>query len=79
MYSSGFDQQIDDNKALADAAVKRLPGINATVQEAVSSNAETQSVLEAVSEDYNDALESMDTLENLANSLEVKGFYLALA
>ncbi|KAM9349467.1 laminin subunit gamma-2 [Symphorus nematophorus] len=66
----GFDQQIDGSKALADAAIKRLPGISATIQQAVSDNGETQSVLGDVATDYNNALGTINVLENLVNSLE---------
>ncbi|XP_061587531.1 laminin subunit gamma-2 [Cololabis saira] len=66
----GFDQQIDDSKALAAAAVRRLPGINATVQNAVGNNAKTRSALDNVSKDYDGALESMNVLENLVDGLE---------
>ncbi|XP_044075483.1 laminin subunit gamma-2 [Siniperca chuatsi] len=66
----GFDQQIDSSKALADAAIKRLPGINAIIQQAVGDNAETLSVLGDVSDDYSNALASINQLENLVTSLE---------
>ncbi|KAF1383164.1 hypothetical protein PFLUV_G00128460 [Perca fluviatilis] len=66
----GFDQQIDGGKALADAAIKRLPGISAVIQRAVDSNAETISVLGDVSGDYDAALGTINVLENLVNGLE---------
>ncbi|XP_035526875.1 laminin subunit gamma-2 [Morone saxatilis] len=66
----GFDQQIDDSRALADAAIKRLPGINATIQQAVRNNDDTLTYLEDVSGDYNSALGTINVLENLVNSLE---------
>ncbi|KAM3866132.1 laminin subunit gamma-2 [Diretmus argenteus] len=66
----GFDQQIDGNKALADAAIKKLPAINATIQHAVANNSETLSLLGAVGRDYSDALGSVNLLENLVASLE---------
>ncbi|KAM7399987.1 hypothetical protein PAMA_004603 [Pampus argenteus] len=66
----GFDQQITSSRALADAAIKRLPAINATIQQAVDNNADTLSVLEDVSDDYNSALGSINLLENLVSSLE---------
>ncbi|XP_068197804.1 laminin subunit gamma-2 [Antennarius striatus] len=66
----GFDKQIDNNKALADAAVKRLPSINATIQQAIRDNDETLSHLRDVSRNYQDALDTVDTLENLVNNLE---------
>ncbi|XP_040911632.1 laminin subunit gamma-2 [Toxotes jaculatrix] len=66
----GFDQQIDGSRALADAAIGRLPGINATIQQAVSNNDETLSVLGDVSEDYHSTLGSISELEDLVSSLE---------
>ncbi|KAM6919152.1 laminin subunit gamma-2 [Xenentodon cancila] len=66
----GFDQQIDSSRALATVAIKRLPGINSTIQNAVGNNAKTQTALDNVSNDYNSALESMNVLENLVNGLE---------
>ncbi|KAJ4922437.1 hypothetical protein JOQ06_022933 [Pogonophryne albipinna] len=48
----GFDQQIGDSKSLADDAIKRLPGIKATIQQAVNDNAETGGILGDVSADY---------------------------
>ncbi|XP_034038770.1 laminin subunit gamma-1 [Thalassophryne amazonica] len=66
----GFDKQVDDSKALADAAIKRLPGISSTIQQAVKDNADTQSIFRDVSEDYSDALKSIGLLDDLANSLE---------
>ncbi|XP_028283140.1 laminin subunit gamma-2 [Parambassis ranga] len=66
----GFDQDIDSSKALADAAIKRLPGINATIQQAVTNNTETLSVLEDVSKDYDSAQGTINVLKNLADSLE---------
>ncbi|XP_070701477.1 laminin subunit gamma-2 [Pempheris klunzingeri] len=66
----GFDQQINGSRALAAAAIKRLPGISATIQHADNSNAETQTVLDLVSDDYSDALGTISQLENLVTSLE---------
>ncbi|XP_042353548.1 laminin subunit gamma-2, partial [Plectropomus leopardus] len=66
----GFDQQIDVNKAEADAAIKLLPGISSIIQEAVRDNAETTSLLRDVSGGYNDALGTFNVLENKVNDLE---------
>lgn len=66
----GFDQQIDGSRSLADAAIERLPAINATIQQAVNNNAETLSVLGDVSDDYNNALGTINLLEDLVNNLE---------
>ncbi|XP_034743237.1 laminin subunit gamma-2 isoform X1 [Etheostoma cragini] len=66
----GFDQQIDGGKALADAAIRRLPGISSVIQQAVDSNAETVSVLGTVSGNYDAALGTINVLENLLTGLE---------
>ncbi|XP_060940860.1 laminin subunit gamma-2 [Limanda limanda] len=66
----GFDQQIDSGRALADAAIRRLPGIEAAVQHAVSSNEETLSVLGGVSEEYDGARGGVDLLGGLVSSVE---------
>ncbi|XP_035489050.2 laminin subunit gamma-2 [Scophthalmus maximus] len=66
----GFDEQIDGGRALADAAIGRLPGINATIRQAVSNNGKTLSVLGEVSDDYNSALGSVGVLQGLVRSLE---------
>lgn len=66
----GFDQQIDNNKALADAAIRRLPGINGTIQGAVKNNLKTLSALGDITDSYDNALGTVNELENLVNSLE---------
>ncbi|KAM4605768.1 laminin subunit gamma-2 [Polymixia lowei] len=66
----GFDKQIDDNRALAEEAIKRLPAINATIQQAVESNAQTLSVLGNVAGDYSDALGTISQLETVVSGLE---------
>ncbi|XP_029381415.1 laminin subunit gamma-2 isoform X1 [Echeneis naucrates] len=66
----GFDQQIDSSKALADAAIRRLPGINGTIQQANGKNVRTLSVLNDVSDDYNNALGGINVLDGLVNKLE---------
>lgn len=70
--SVGFNHQINSSRAQTDAAIRRLPIINATIQQAVSNNAETQSVLKDISVDYDKALGSINMLQNLVSSLEVK-------
>uniref|UniRef100_A0A674BNH1 Laminin subunit gamma 1 n=1 Tax=Salmo trutta TaxID=8032 RepID=A0A674BNH1_SALTR len=69
----GFDGQISKNKALADEAIKRLPGINATIQQAVGNNSETLFIIGSVSDDYNDALGTFSRLEavEMSGSLPV--------
>uniref|UniRef100_H3CD97 Laminin, gamma 2 n=1 Tax=Tetraodon nigroviridis TaxID=99883 RepID=H3CD97_TETNG len=66
----GFNQQINNYRAEADGAVRRLDAINATVQQAASSNAETQAVLRDMSEDFRRGLANANTLENLLSSAE---------
>ncbi|KAF3857627.1 hypothetical protein F7725_010828 [Dissostichus mawsoni] len=53
--------KIDDSKSLADDAIKRLPGINATIQQAVSNNAETSGIL---------GDQTLDATDNLTSELE---------
>lgn len=67
----GFDQQISDSRALADGAIKRLPIINATIQEAVGKNDETQAALDKASKNYNTAMGTISMLDDVANSLQV--------
>ncbi|KAM9844838.1 laminin subunit gamma-2 [Aulostomus maculatus] len=66
----GFDQQIDSGRTLANAAIKQLPVINGTIQQAVKNNADTLSLLADVSADYNNALGTVNLLENLVSNLE---------
>ncbi|XP_029687372.1 laminin subunit gamma-2 isoform X2 [Takifugu rubripes] len=66
----GFTQQINNYRTEANAAIQRLHGINSTIQQAVRSNEETQSVLRDMSEDYNQSLGTINVLENLVNSIE---------
>lgn len=69
---SGFDQQIDDGRALANAAISRLPRVNATIQKAVRDNGKASSIFQDVSANYNDALGTVTELENLIDNLEVR-------
>lgn len=69
---SGFDQQIDDGRALADAAIGRLPGVNATIKQAVQDNAKGSSIFRDVSATYDDALGTVTQLETLVDNLEVR-------
>ncbi|XP_010792603.1 laminin subunit gamma-1-like, partial [Notothenia coriiceps] len=65
-----FDQQIGDSKSLADDAIKRLPGISAIIQQAVSDNAETGGILGDVSADYDSSVKTANLLGNLVTGLE---------
>uniref|UniRef100_A0A673GN29 Laminin subunit gamma-2-like n=1 Tax=Sinocyclocheilus rhinocerous TaxID=307959 RepID=A0A673GN29_9TELE len=66
----GFDDQISGNKDLADAAIRKLPAINATIQKAIADNIETQDILDAMSSHYRDAQDTIDTLTSSATKLE---------
>ncbi|XP_056149191.1 laminin subunit gamma-2 [Lampris incognitus] len=66
----GFDGQIDKNRALADAAIQKLPAINATIQQAVGTNSQTLAILGSVSDDYSDALGTVSQLETVVSGLE---------
>ncbi|XP_074544216.1 laminin subunit gamma-2 [Halichoeres trimaculatus] len=66
----GFDQQIDSSKALADAAIGRLPGISATIGQAVKNNGKTSNILGDVNNGYNSALGTVDKLQDMVNKLE---------
>uniref|UniRef100_A0A8C1SEY0 Laminin, gamma 2 n=1 Tax=Cyprinus carpio TaxID=7962 RepID=A0A8C1SEY0_CYPCA len=66
----GFDDQISGNKKLADAAIKKLPDINATIQKAIADNIKTQDILDAMSPHYRDAQDTIDTLTSTATKLE---------
>uniref|UniRef100_A0A3P9Q393 Laminin, gamma 2 n=1 Tax=Poecilia reticulata TaxID=8081 RepID=A0A3P9Q393_POERE len=68
----GFDQQISDSKAEADEAIKRLPNIDSTIQEAVGKNSWAQSVLDAASKDHDEAMGNINALDGLAKNLQVK-------
>lgn len=62
---------MENYKTEANAAIQRLRGITSTVQQAVSSNDETQSALRDLSVDYSQSVENLDMLENLVHSIEV--------
>uniref|UniRef100_UPI0037E831B8 laminin subunit gamma-2 isoform X2 n=1 Tax=Semicossyphus pulcher TaxID=241346 RepID=UPI0037E831B8 len=66
----GFDQQINGAFAMSEDAIGRLPSISDIIQQAVSKNGDTQSALGEVTEGYNNALGTIDVLENLVNGLE---------
>ncbi|KAJ8270241.1 hypothetical protein GJAV_G00112020 [Gymnothorax javanicus] len=66
----GFDEQIAANKALAAEASSRLPAINATIQQAVGKNAQTQNILDSVNGDYRQALDTYGKLVGALKGLE---------
>ncbi|XP_051556042.1 laminin subunit gamma-2-like [Myxocyprinus asiaticus] len=66
----GFDDQVNSNKDLADAAIRKLPTINATIQKSIADNIKTQDILDAMSGHYRDALDTIDALTNTAPKLE---------
>ena len=69
--SAGFDKRIAGSKALADAAIGKLPTINGTIQQAARSNRQTLGLLGAVADDYSDALATVGELEAEVAGLEV--------
>lgn len=74
--SSGFDQQIDHGRTLADiAAIVRLPEVNATIQKAVQDNTKANSIFQDVSATYDDALGTVSQLESLVDNLEVTDLF----
>ncbi|KAJ8011942.1 hypothetical protein DPEC_G00063550 [Dallia pectoralis] len=64
------DQNIRTNKDLADDAIKKLPGINKTIQQAVGSNQMTQFIIDSVSGDYDAALGTISSLGAVIPRLE---------
>ncbi|XP_029930375.1 laminin subunit gamma-2 [Myripristis murdjan] len=66
----GFDEQVGGSKAQADAAIQKLPGINATIQRAKEENAETLSILAGVDEDVSDAQETVGLLDDAVSALQ---------
>ncbi|XP_041960053.1 laminin subunit gamma-2 [Alosa sapidissima] len=66
----GFDDKISENKALAEDAISKLPGINGTIRNAVTTNAQTMSVLDSVDTPYNGALGTISTLGEIVTRLE---------
>lgn len=71
---TGFDDQINNNKKLADEAIKKLPGIEATIQKATADNTKTQDILDAMAVPYKEAQDMIDALKSNAAQLEV-GFW----
>lgn len=65
----GFDEQLDKAKALSDAAVGRLPYINATVQSAKGDNAAARGLVSGVSEQLERAEETRDQLQDAVDNL----------
>lgn len=70
--STGFNQQITKHRAEAEGAIQRLDTINATVQQAASSNADTQAVLRDMSEDFQQSMANVMMLEDLLLGMEVR-------
>lgn len=68
---SDFDEQIGDNKDLADAAIAKLPAINDTIQKAIADNTKTQDILDAMAPHYRDAQDTINSLTSTATKLEV--------
>ncbi|XP_062383791.1 laminin subunit gamma-2 [Sardina pilchardus] len=66
----GYDDKISENKALAEDAISKLPGISATIKDAVDTNTQTLSVLDSVDTPYNGALGTISTLGEIVTRLE---------
>ncbi|KAI7809700.1 putative laminin subunit gamma-2, partial [Triplophysa rosa] len=66
----GFDDQINNNRKLADEAISKLPGIEATIQKATADNTKTQDILDAMAVPYKEAQDMIDALKNNAAQLE---------
>ncbi|KAJ8390414.1 hypothetical protein AAFF_G00108080 [Aldrovandia affinis] len=66
----GFEDQINTNKAAADEAIEKLPAINATIQNAIGKNSQTQRILDNVDGDYNKALETISQLGDAVAQIE---------
>lgn len=66
----GFNQEISSSRAAANGAIQRLDTINATVQQAARSNAQTQDVLRDMAEDFQQSLANANMLETLLSSVE---------
>lgn len=71
LFYIGFDDQINNNKKLADKAISKLPGIEATIQKAITDNTKTQDILDALAVPYKDAQDTIDALKDTATQLEV--------
>lgn len=67
----GFEEQMNSARALSDAAIGRLPVINSTIQSANRDNAVTSSLIQGVSEGYQQALETVSQLQEAVNRLQV--------
>ncbi|XP_030629418.1 laminin subunit gamma-2 [Chanos chanos] len=65
-----FDNEFSGKKALADDAISRLPGINATIQQANRDNDQTQSVLDSLSDHYSEASDALGKLGGTVTRLE---------
>lgn len=66
----GFDEQMDRARALSDAAIGRLPAIEATVKSANRDNTEARDLVGGVSEQLQRAEKSRDQLQNTVDNLE---------
>ncbi|XP_055084617.1 laminin subunit gamma-2 [Periophthalmus magnuspinnatus] len=66
----GFEQQMDQAKALSDAAIGRLPAIDATVQSAKRDNVATLALMDGVSDQLNLAGETRDQLKDAMDRVQ---------
>uniref|UniRef100_A0A4W4EDL9 Laminin subunit gamma 2 n=1 Tax=Electrophorus electricus TaxID=8005 RepID=A0A4W4EDL9_ELEEL len=72
----GFEGQISRSKTLADEALRKLPIINATIQQATANNDKTQVVLDQLSS-YSDTLDALDKLNGTLAKVEKMSASLA--
>ncbi|KAJ0059248.1 hypothetical protein NL108_011282 [Boleophthalmus pectinirostris] len=66
----GFEQQMERAKALSDAAIGRLPAINATVQSAKRDNDATLNLIDRVHGQLNDAGLGRDQLKSAVDKIQ---------
>ncbi|XP_010881595.2 laminin subunit gamma-2 [Esox lucius] len=64
------ERQISMNKDLADDAINKFSGINRTIQQAVGSNQIAQFIIDSVSVDYDEALDTISSLGTGITQLE---------
>ena len=65
-YTSGFNQVVQESKGKADDALKRVPDIEALIEEAERQTQEARDALSGAEKDANDALSIAEQAENTA-------------
>uniref|UniRef100_A0A8C6UXE1 Laminin, gamma 2 n=1 Tax=Neogobius melanostomus TaxID=47308 RepID=A0A8C6UXE1_9GOBI len=66
----GFDDQMAQARALSDAAIGRLPAINATIQSANGDNTVARGLVAGISEQLRQAGETSDKLQDAVDDLQ---------